>query len=205
MMNNKVLYFKTLAELHFTPEVYGKYSVDQQLKLLSTDIVREINYYYSNGYRNNVQSILSSFTPDELMLIYIYGHQDATAFSFASFVELVKYRTSRKFGNALFSTIQTEDIHSFLEVAENYEKMNEVLTLVDDSYKNKLLQALSYESEEQGNYEHYLDDFQAQMPANLAVIESNSKKTEEDSGGRKSGGPYTCSDREARRGKSKKG
>lgn len=157
--SNKILFFKTLSDMHFRPEVMGKYSIDQQLKLLSTDIIREINYYYSNGYKNNVQSILSSFTPDELLLIYLYGHRDATSFSFGSFIELIRSRTQKKFGAKFFSTIHEEDLHSFLAVAENFQKMDDVLSLVDPSYRDNLLQAISIDEPKSISYEHYLDVF----------------------------------------------
>ena len=45
LQTNKTLYFKILSDLHFADNALGKYSIDQKLKELSIDVIREINYY----------------------------------------------------------------------------------------------------------------------------------------------------------------
>ena len=160
LQNNKIFFFKELATLHFRPGVWGKYSIDRELSILSSDIIREINFYYSNGYRSNIQSILSSFTPEELYLIFIYGYQDATIYSFNSYLELLKYKSAKQYGASFYNSINTADLVNFLSVAEKFERTNEIIGITADDYKNQLLKNLS--SDENNSaivYNKYLDNF----------------------------------------------
>lgn len=160
LQSNKVFFFKELATLHFRPGVWGKYSIDRELSILSSDIIREINFYYSNGYRNNIQSILSSFTPEELYLIFIYGYQDATIYSFNSYLELLKYKSKQQYGASFYNSINNADLVNFLAVAEKFDRTNEIIGITADEYKNQLLKNLS--SDENNSaiaYNKYLDNF----------------------------------------------
>ncbi len=160
IQTNKIFFFKELANLHFRPGVWGKYSIDRELSILSSDIIREINYYYSNGYKNNVESILSSFTADELYLVFLYGYQDATLYSFSSYIELLKYKSSKTFGSVFYNSISATDLINFLAVAEKFGKTNDVLSLTSEDYKNKLLQNLSIKEPSNGiAINKYLDAF----------------------------------------------
>jgi hypothetical protein len=184
LQSNKVFFFKELATLHFRPGVWGKYSIDRELSLLSSDIIREINFYYSNGYRNNIQSILSSFTPEELYLIFIYGYQDATIYSFNSYLELLKYKSKQQYGASFYNSISTVDLVNFLAVAEKFERTNEIIGITADDYKNQLLKNLS--SDENNSaiaYNKYLDNFVQkelnQPPKKIAPVIVSSNEVRE--------------------------
>ncbi len=179
VQSNKIFFFKELAALHFKNGVWGKFSIDRELSLLSSDIIREINYYYSNGYKNNVESILSSFTPEELYLVFLYGYQDATIYSFSSYIELLKYKSTAKFGSDFYNSISSEDLINFLTVTEKFGKTNDILSLTSDDYKNKLLQNLSIDEPNEGvAIDKYLDAFIKTEIEKTEVIKPEIKKTE---------------------------
>lgn len=184
LQSNKVFFFKELATLHFRAGVWGKYSIDRELAILSSDIIREINFYYSNGYKNNIQSILSSFTPEELYLIFIYGYQDATIYSFNSYLELLKYKSKQQYGASFYNSINNADLVNFLAVAEKFERTNEIIGITADDYKNQLLKNLS--SDENNSaiaYNKYLDNFVQkelnQPPQKVAVILASTNEVKE--------------------------
>lgn len=161
--NNKIAFFKELSKLHFNKNLIGKYSADREMAIISSDIVRELNYYYSNGYKNNVNSILSSFTEEEIYLIFIYGYQNANTFSFGAYLQLIKDKTKLPFTKEFYSTISKTDLGNFVKTADDFKMTAEILSITDSSYRNDLLAFLSNNEVLKMDFANYFNDFKKNL------------------------------------------
>ena len=174
--NNKIAFFKELCKLHANPNLIGKYSADREMSIISSDIMREINYYYSNGYKNNVNSIISSFNEEEIYLIFLYGYQNANTFSFSAYLQLIKERVKVPFTKDFYKNISKSDLENFIKTADQFKMTNEILSITDNSYKNELLAYLSNNEAVKMDFTNYLDEFKKNL-IHFNLVSTNNSNT----------------------------
>ena len=175
IQNNKITYLKELSKIHFDKNAIGKYSIDREISLLSADIIRELNYYYSNGYKNNVNSILSSFTNEELYLIFIYGYQNANTFSFSAYLQLIKEKSSSLYTKDFYQSITKVELANFIKTAEQFNKTNEILAITEESYKPNLLALISSDEEAKTDFSTYLNSFFNDLTQTHGIYNASAK------------------------------
>lgn len=173
--NNKISYFKKLSEIHFSEKRIAAYSANRELSIIASEIIREINYYYSNGYKNNVNSILSSFTNEEMYLVFIYGYTNANSFSFGSYLDLLKEKKYLYSAN-FYNYVDNTDLEQLMKTADKLKKTNDILLLSDSMVHNKLLSYLTTNEDIKIDFASYIKD--NINPTNSPVIEkSNTTST----------------------------
>lgn len=176
--NNKIAFFKELSKIHFNPNGIGKYSADRELSIIASDIIREINYYYSNGFKNNVSSIVSSFNKQEMYLIFFYGYQNANTFSFGAFLKLIEEKGPELFNKEFYNTISKSDLENFIKTSDQFAKTQDILALTEPAYRDQLLMYLSTNEEVKMDFNTYLDNFKNNLVStNIAPIPTKSITT----------------------------